>query len=175
MFMKLLISIIFGALISFQVIRETPQHYFDQGMEHYQVRQLDSSLYYFDRAIALDSMYHEAYFRRALVKAKMNTLEGAYEDYSRAISINPEPKYYNNRGINLAIRNRMQEAIEDYDQALALDSTYAQAYLNKGVAQYHLGEEVAACENIYESYQLGLTMAVPYLEQQCGYQITTEP
>ena len=154
---------------------ETPQDYFNRGVAYYEAQQLDSSLHCFDRAVALDAAYHQAYFRRAKVKSKRNALEAAYEDYSTAIAISPQPVYYNNRGINLAVRNQMQKAIEDYDRALALDSTYAQALLNKGVAQYHLGEHDLACQNMQQAYQLGLTMALPFLEQECGYQPDPEP
>jgi len=171
--MKLAIGLLL--FLTFQLPSETPQQYFERGMEYYQSRQFDSSLYYFDRAVALDSTFHQAYFRRAKVKSKLNALEAAYEDYSTAIIINPQPVYYNNRGINLAIRDKMQAAIQDYDKALALDSTYAQALLNKGVAQYHLGQYDGACQNMQQAYQLGLKMALPFLEQECGYQPTTEP
>jgi len=168
--MNLFFNII-GILLSFQAIIGTPKDYFRQGMEQYQMRQFDSSLYYFNCAIALDSTFHEAIFRRALVKAKMNDLEEAYKDYSMAISISQEPKYYNNRGINLAIRNHMQEAIKDYDQALALDSTYAQAYLNKGVALNYLGDTEASCQNFQKAYELGLTMARQFLIENCSYEL----
>ncbi|MEM9672088.1 MAG: tetratricopeptide repeat protein [Bacteroidota bacterium] len=162
-------------LLAFQLPSETPQQYFERGMEYYQARQFDSSLHYFDRAVTLDPNFHQAYFRRAKVKSKLNALESAYEDYSTAIALSPQPLYYNNRGINLAIRDQMQKAIQNYDAALALDSTYAQALLNKGVAKYHLGQYDAACQNMQRAYQLGLKMALPFLEQECGYQPTTEP
>ena len=49
-----------------------------------------------------------------------------------------------NRGIVLMLANRAPEAIRDFDNALKLDATEAEAYLNKGLTQYRIGNSADA-------------------------------
>lgn len=168
-FYHVITLLVFGSwVISAQ---QEPTFYFEKGMEHLENRSLDSALYYFNKAIDADSMFHQAYFRRAALKGKLFTVESAIEDLSKAIEIQPSPLYFNNRGINRAILGQYDEAVADYDEAIRLDSAYAHAHLNKGASQYYLGNYEHACTSYYRAYELGFEMAKPFLEEECGYNL----
>lgn len=156
---------------SFLSPQQEPAVFFEKGMEHLKKRSLDSALYYFNKTIDADSTFHQAYFRRAALKGKLFTVEGAIEDLSKAIEIQPSPVYFNNRGINRAILGQYEEAVADYDKAIQLDDTYAQSHLNKGASQYYLGKFEEACASYYRAYELGFKMAKPFLEEECGYNL----
>ncbi len=49
-----------------------------------------------------------------------------------------------NRGIVLMLANRSDDAIRDFDAALALDATMPEAYLNKGVTKFRIGNSADA-------------------------------
>jgi tetratricopeptide (TPR) repeat protein len=89
----------------------------------------------YDRAIALNPNYDEAYYNRGNLKyQKLNNSQGALADYDRAIAINPNlAEAYNNRG-NLKYEklNNPQGALADYNRAISLNPNLAEAYYSRG-------------------------------------------
>ncbi len=146
---------------------DTAQELTNKGNAFYKSRELDSALYYYNQALNTDPDYDEAYFRRALVKEKQQDIEEANQDYLAAIQINPKPIYYNNLGINYAIQEKYNDAIIEYDKALAIDSAYAQAIFNKGIAFHHLGRWNEACKYADKALEMGLKIAEQYINEHC--------
>ena len=76
----------------------------------------------YDKAVArINQLHHSTqdavYFNRGNSKAELADYEGALQDYSEAISLNPShPQYYYNRGNTYADLYRFNEALLDYDQ-----------------------------------------------------------
>lgn len=138
-----------------------------QGKQFYQQRNIEKAMQKLNKAIELDGQNDQAYFWRALAKEKQNDLPGANEDYQKAIEINPQPVYYNNWGMNLAVDGFYREAIEIYDKALEQNDEYAQAILNKGVAMHYIGEWDKACELARKAHDLGLGAAGKYIVEHC--------
>ncbi len=91
------------------------------------------ALHDFDRAIALDPNYGDAYSNRAYLKAyKLGDFHGAVTDLSRAIAINPSDHIaYCSRG---SIRANALDisALSDYNQAIIINDRYADAYHHRG-------------------------------------------
>lgn len=139
----------------------------ETGKSFYKVRDLDSAYHYFNLAVAADSASDEAYFRRGLVREKMNDTEGALADYAAAVRINPKPVYYNNRGMIFTLREDHLAALEEYDKALALDPDYVQALFNKGIAYHHLGMTEEACRFVGKARDKGFELAENYWQQFC--------
>ena len=84
-----------------------------------------------------------AHFNRGNSKAEVGDLEGAVEDYTKAIDLNPgRPGYYYNRGNAYFDLYRFSEAVGDYDQAIPTGS--GNAVYNKGMALLALGQLVEA-------------------------------
>ena len=80
-----------------------------------------------------------AHFNRGNSKAEVEDLEGAVEDYTKAIDLNPDrPGYYHNRGNAYFDLYKFSEALGDYDQAIPYGSTHA--VYNKGMALLASGQ-----------------------------------
>jgi tetratricopeptide (TPR) repeat protein len=139
----------------------------ERGVEFYQRRELDSSLYFFEQAIKENPDAHVAYFRRSLVLEKLNDPEGSIRDLTTAIKLNPSPQYYNNRAMIRAISGKYDLAIEDYDQALELDSLYGMAWFNKAIAQHYAERRERACDCMRRARELNVYGAGEYLEEYC--------
>ena len=75
--------------------------------------------------------------------SNLNTgkLEKAFEDFNRAIKIDPQlAGGYLGRANTLNMMGRYGKSIEDYDTVLEIDPKLANAYINRAIAYSHLGE-----------------------------------
>ena len=88
----------------------------------------------YDRAIALNPNYPEAYNNRGVVLVDLRRLAQALESYDHAIALNPNyPEAYNNRGAVLQNLKRPDEALASCDRAITLKPDFANAYNNRGI------------------------------------------
>ncbi|MGE0434145.1 MAG: tetratricopeptide repeat protein [Planctomycetota bacterium] len=75
-------------------------------------------------------------FSRALIRHSVGDLEGAIDDYSAALRIDPQLKgAYNNRGNVWQAQGKLDEAMADYDAVLRINPQSADAYYNRGNVQ----------------------------------------
>ena len=79
--------------------------------------------------------------------------EKAFEDFNRAIKIDPQlAGGYLGRANTLNIMGRYEESIEDYNTVLEIDPKLANAYINRGSAYSHLEKY----EKAIADYEKGL-------------------
>lgn len=70
----------------------------------------------------------------------LNKPEKAYEDFSRAIEIDPSrADGYVGRANSLLTLGRFEESLPDYNRAIEIDPKLANAYANRGSVHSHLG------------------------------------
>jgi tetratricopeptide (TPR) repeat protein len=110
--------------------------YLATGLQKERKDDYRGALQEYDRAIALDPRYADAYIGRGFAKYKLGERSNAVIDFSTAISLNPKSAQgYNNRG-NIYLEFKDWEyAIADFSQAIAIDPNYADAYISRGVAR----------------------------------------
>lgn len=95
----------------------------------------------------------------------LNKPEKAYEDFSRAIKIDPtRADGYLGRANALNTLGRYEEALIDYDKALEIDPNLANAYVNRGSAYSHLGQYKKAIAD----YEKGLELD-PKIDNPPGF------
>jgi tetratricopeptide (TPR) repeat protein len=95
----------------------------------------------------------------------LNKPQKAYEDFNRAIKIDPNrADGYVGRANTLNTLGRYQEALEDYDKAIEIDSKLANAYVNRGSANSHLGKY----EEAIADYEKGLELD-PEIDDPPGF------
>jgi len=113
--------------------------YYDLGMKHYQKGRYRTSIEYFTQALMSDPVNEELHYLRANAKAKLDENEGAIYDYSEAIKLKPEMKYYMERGLIYLTLLEFRSAINDFDDAIKYDSTNSELYFNRGYSYSALG------------------------------------
>jgi len=68
-------------------------------------------------------------------------LDGAFTDFTQALSIDPTfAPAYNSRGNVRLARREWDEAIRDYTRALQHDGRYKEAHCNRAVARLRKGD-----------------------------------
>ena len=104
-----------------------------------------------------------AHNNRGSVWFKLGDHQKAFDDYSRAIALDPSyPLAYFNRGNLWSTGGGDERAIGDYGSAIDLDPQYAGAYNNRGAAWQRLGDYELAIEDYNHSVDLAPANAVGY-------------
>ena len=107
--------------------------YNQQGTTKYQRGDARGAIKDYDRAIAIDSKYVEAYTNRAVAKLGLGDAQGAIKDYSRAIEIDPQDALiYYNRGVAKFELGDNRGAISDFDRSISINPQDAETYSNRG-------------------------------------------
>lgn len=117
--------------------------------------------------LAKDPQAAEAYYNRGVASLRLNRLDDARADFSKAIEINPkDPDAWNNRGL---VNNRLGkpgDALSDFSKAIELDSVYGKAYCNRGLVYLKLGRTAEAEEDLKKAARLGVKEAEDYLKSK---------
>lgn len=141
----------------------------------------------FSSAIEKDRFDGKFYLARAVARAEMikfvssigpshgpsrrtYNYDEAFADIHQAIRLMPGEArvVYNCGNLNFAA-GRMPEAVEDYTRALALDSSLAEAWFNRGLVQIHLKETNKGLVDLGKAGELGLTEAYEIIKTYNNY------
>jgi tetratricopeptide (TPR) repeat protein len=140
--------------------------HYQQGLKSASLGDMMSAIGKFDRAIALDPQYFQAYIERGNVKDAIHDYPGAIADYTSAISIDPQAATaYYNRGTVLSQSGKHEAAIVDYKQAIAINPQYAQAHLNLANELDDLNDVAGALANYDRAIMLKPNYALAYLNR----------
>jgi tetratricopeptide (TPR) repeat protein len=89
------------------------------------------------------------YWMRGNLKRTQSDFQGALQDYSKAIKLDPfsDDSYYNRGNIYDRLGDP-KSAIPDYNQAIKLNPKLADSYNNRGWAYFETGDSIAALTDI---------------------------
>jgi tetratricopeptide (TPR) repeat protein len=103
------------------------------GQSHFRLGQVREALDQYNRAIALQPDFADAFGNRANVLSNLGRHEAALADYDRALALREKsPEDWSNRGAVLQDLDRNDEALESYERALALKPDFSGAHYNRG-------------------------------------------
>lgn len=101
---------------------------------------------------------------RGAARAAQGDVDGAIDDYSRAVELDPLlAQAYSNRGNALTKQGRYQDAIDDYDQALNLAGDVAAIYCNRGLTRRLLGDLEGSLQDLETAISLDGRFGPSYL------------
>jgi tetratricopeptide (TPR) repeat protein len=141
-----------------EMINQNPRNaisYYNRAISYTETNQLDLALADYDKAIELNSNYHEAFNNRGNIYMRREDYKRALENYDAAIKINPRyARAHNNRGEAFENQGMLDQALAAYSRAIELDSKYARAYGNRGDIWRKKGNR----ENAIKDYRMALSI-----------------
>lgn len=128
--------------------------YLDKGIQETNEGKFDEALHSLNRAIGLKNDDALAYFSLAIVFHSLNEIQSAYDNYSKAIELNPKmtDAYYNRAQALLTNKNidedGLKSAMSDFDKSIELDPKFIDAMYYKATIQKKLGDYKGAVETL---------------------------
>lgn len=108
--------------------------------------------------VKLNPKSPKAYAGRAYVFKKLERFKDALEDYSKAISLNPQKeekeKYYLERGDVYLELNDYKKAFDDYNRVIKKNPKYADAYYYRGYAFHQRSQYDKAIADLNKAISL---------------------
>ncbi|MEZ4756426.1 MAG: tetratricopeptide repeat protein [Flavobacteriales bacterium] len=118
------------------------EEHLERARSAYYAARLEEALAHADSALAADATVPGGYKLRGDIKQRSADLHGALLDYVRAEKQNDQdPRLFVSRSAIHVTEGRVKEAIRDADRALSLDKNDADAWYNRGCANY-LGQDM---------------------------------
>ena len=98
-----------------------------------ELRRGEAAIDSYDRAIAADPCFADAYFNRGVLLTDLGRWELALASFDAALALRPDfADAHCNRGVVLERLNRWEAALTSYDRAVALKPNFAVALSNRG-------------------------------------------
>lgn len=138
------------AISSFQTSIEQKADYYEPYMQLamiYHARNNKLALQYYDGALRVNPNSIDALYGRGLWhQENEHDYDKAIQDYTSAVQISPKAKraHFALGYIHYEYLKVYAQAVKHYDDAISADSTWAEAYLNRGLAYEAMGNVAAA-------------------------------
>jgi len=111
---------------------------------------------YWDKAIATNPKFAEAYNNRGLAFYNLNLYQDALKDFSQSIRMKPNyAEAFNNRGNVYYELDQYAKAQADFDQSLKLKPKYSKAQMNRGLVFFQMQKLDQACRDFRKACDLG--------------------
>jgi|GEM_PF-465038 len=142
----------------------------NKGVALYYFGRHESGIACFDKAIAINPAYSDAYYNRANAYHDKGNLEQAVSDYSKAIEINPVYlKAYYNRGVFYYDKGNLVQAISDYNKVIAINPAYSDVYYNRAKAYYDKGDLEQAISDYSRAIEINPAYTKVYRSRGSAY------
>jgi serine/threonine-protein kinase len=137
---KFFIGLTVLALLSSCTIDDA-EKYYNLGNSELDKHNLQLAAEYYSKAIDLNPNHSSAYNNRGKVKYELDDFEGAISDFKKALEIEPRNASANSNYSVYFMNNGDIEMSKVYStRAIFYDSTYSEAYFNRAMANFFLGD-----------------------------------
>ncbi|MGM0611943.1 MAG: tetratricopeptide repeat protein [Bacteroidota bacterium] len=112
-------------------------------------------------------------FRQGLKHLENNQYDAALSKINEAIEYkDDDPRFFFYRGNIYLNKKNYPKAIQEYEQAIKIDSTYADAWLNKGNAIfYKTGNKDTACPYWLKAHKHGQKNLINKIKSCSGFEM----
>ena len=113
-----------------------------------------------DRVIQIEPAYAPAYLRRGLAKSDLRNWDGAFDDVTKAIRLDPTAEAYAFRGLVSMRGGNFIGARKDLDRSLDMQKRQYRAWNFRGGLHRMEGNLPAACKDFEEACDYGNCMGL---------------
>lgn len=135
---------------------EDPDIYYHRGQIYFLTQDYDNALLNYDKSIALDPNFLFAEIQKAVAlyrSQRIDEAEQVFVEAEKRFPDSPDVSYYH--GEILLDSQKIEESLSCFDKAIQLDSSQPLPYLNKGIIQFHLKNEVVdAIKNVEKALEV---------------------
>lgn len=125
---------------SSQDLKLMPQY--NQAVEYFFSGQHDLAIAEFNKIIAANPGFAEAYYNRGLIFALKGQGELAIADFNQVLRLEPQrAEVYSNRGTAYTRLGQFEPAIADFNRALELNPRNSEVFRLRGIAYSKMGKE----------------------------------
>ena len=142
---------------------DMPEIYFYRGRILQNQGNLDEAVSFYSKAINRNPDFAEAYRYRANAFKDMGELAASAEDYSSLIALEPEPIFYNRRGLVYEELEKWDDALADYTKTIELSPKWPIAYNNRGYVYLKQKKYVQAKADFETALKLDNSLPTPYI------------
>lgn len=137
-----------------------------EAIAHFDGGRYQKSVQLLDEAIKInefDQLSDILFFYRGVSHTKLQQLDAALEDYTKAINIKPQKsKYLYQRGLTAFQLERYSIAQHDFEQVLQLDGPNADIYVKLGFLKHQQGLQQEALKDYNKTIELNPKLAGAY-------------
>jgi len=167
--LSLLVTLL-AFIVTFPLIAQDADFYFNRGMEYGYSGDFDSAIADLSEAIRLKPDYVDAYLYRGSAYGIKEQWDQCIKDWNEALRLVPDfpdikkglAQAYGHRGIIYYDRGELDLSIADFTRAIALDPDYVDAWNNRGNVYEDKGELDRAIEDYTTAIGLDPNWAYPW-------------
>jgi len=139
------------------------------GSTYFKLGDYQKALKIYDKTLEMNPNYGDAYMNRAGCRYNLSDIDGAMKDYQKAIEIDPNNHlaYMNRALIKQNALKDWKSALEDCKLVLKLKPNSAEGNYLAAQSYFNLGDNIAGCESLQKSSQLGFSQANSQLAERC--------
>ncbi len=142
--MRLIIALVFAALLPSAVFAQTPQNwrsYADRAMVRLMLRDTVGAIHIFADVVRGSGDSAAAYLQRGLFNARILRVDSAFADMATAIQKDPNSaEAYILRGSLRYEQQQYMEAVKDFSQVISMNNNHAQAYYLRALTAIRLND-----------------------------------
>jgi tetratricopeptide (TPR) repeat protein len=136
-----------------RVYPNQPRAMYSLGVLHYENKDFDQALRFYEKTVALDPDYEEAHNNMGLIYANRGETEKSIEAFKKSVAAKPREKTYCNLGRAYTALKMYPEALAALERALSINPASAQAYTLIGRIAFDQGDLLKARENFDQAYR----------------------
>ena len=140
-----------GQLRDYHMVRA----YNTRGLIYYRQRDFQQAIADYTHAIEYGPEEPMLFRNRCFALLAVKQADAGMADCEMSASLEPgTAQSFDTLGYGYFLQRLYNVAIENFDQAIAIDATYANAYLHRGATYYRLGDETQGREDLLKAQEL---------------------